>query len=166
MLFINIAPSTAPGGLTIIATSPRTIVIRWSVLADEEWNGNSIGFKIEIIEAESGSTRLRTVGNRAATSTTISSLKPYYTYHCRLAAFNSVGTGPYVNNSITLPQDGESRYRYIYILYIIYIYIYILYYIYIILYILYIIYIYIYYIIYIIYKLDFPITLTIKQLRV
>ena len=98
-----------PANLNITATNSRVMLIRWTALQDEQWNGNRVGFRIEITELESGRVRHLTIHNSAATSTIVSSLHPYYTYRCRIAAYNIIGTGPYASMSITMPQDGKQR---------------------------------------------------------
>lgn len=82
--------------------------ISWNVLKDEEWNGEKVGFKIEITEMESGQVRNLTIRNSAITSTVVSSLHPYYTYNCSIAAYNTEGTGPYARASLKLPPDSGS----------------------------------------------------------
>ena len=78
----------------------------WNLYIEEDWNGDQGGFKMEIIELETGQVRNFTIYTSDATSKVVYLLHPYYTYTCRIAAYNMQGTGPYAQASIKLPQDG------------------------------------------------------------
>ena len=96
-------------GLLLSAQSSKSLTITWNAYEDEEWNGNHGGFKIEITEMESGEVMNITIHSSSASSKTVHSLHPYYTYECRIAAFNVQGTGPYAEAILQLPQDGKGR---------------------------------------------------------
>lgn len=93
--------------MTLRAEGSNGLRINWVSLPSSDWNGDRQGFRITILESESGQTTNLLLRNSAATSFRVLSLHPFYTYHCRVAAFNSAGTGPYSDNvTLTLPQDG------------------------------------------------------------
>ena len=105
--FFSPAPSAAPANLNVTAIHSRALIISWVALADEEWNGDQVGLRIEVLELESGNRRIFTVSNVAATTLVVNSLYPCYTYRCRVVAYNSVGSGPSANTSVTMPEDGR-----------------------------------------------------------
>jgi len=99
-----LAPSAAPDNLNVTAISSRELILSWTDLAEAEWNGDTVGFRIEVLEVESGILRNFTVTNMA-TARVVDLLHPCYTYHCKVTAYNSVGTGPATNTSLTMPED-------------------------------------------------------------
>ena len=106
-IFVYAAPSAAPYGLVLSAPNSRSIYVTWNAYQIEDWNGDRGGFKINIIDIESGKVRNFTIPNSDATNTVVYSLHPYYTYNCRIAAYNARGTGPYAQGYIQLPEDGQ-----------------------------------------------------------
>lgn len=67
-------------------------------------NGIIRQYKINITELDTG---IEIVLYSIITQLTVSSLHPFYTYHCRVSAF-TVEYGPYTEGfQITTPEDGE-----------------------------------------------------------
>ena len=99
------APTLAPEGVVITATNSRTLLISWLPPPFENQNGIIREYRVNITERETGMVyRLAT----AATSLTVPSLHPFYTYDCTLTAF-TIAEGPYsVEVNITMPEDGMS----------------------------------------------------------
>ena len=90
------------------ADSPRVLNLRWTSPPEAEWNGERGGFRILLVETETNTQRRITLPNSGATSYRIANLHPFYSYTCRIAAYNSAGTGPYsATVSAMLPPDGE-----------------------------------------------------------
>lgn len=73
---------------------PFDLRLSWTPPPSGQQNGEIQGYTVEIDNEETGSELL---SNTTSTSLSVSSLHPYYTYQCRVAAFNSVGLGPFSN---------------------------------------------------------------------
>ena len=99
------APSLTPEGVVITAIDSRTLLISWLPPPFDHRNGIIRVYTVNITERETGMIcHLAT----AATSLTIPSLHPFYTYDCTLTAF-TIAEGPYsVKVNITMPEDGMS----------------------------------------------------------
>ena len=74
--------------------SSRSVTFRWSAPLVEEQNGVIISYTLNITEAGSGQITQRTVPS-SQTSVTVSSLLPFTTYFCSIAASTSVNRGPF-----------------------------------------------------------------------
>ena len=85
------------------AMDSTTLLISWMPPQFEHQNGVIREYRVNITETETGiAYRLFT----AATTLTVSSLHPFYTYDCIIAAF-TIAEGPYsVEVNITMPEDG------------------------------------------------------------
>ena len=105
------APTAAPRGVTLQAASSTVLDLRWVSPSNEEWNGERRGFRVVLVEVESNRRETSfTIDNSRATSHRIPSLHPAYNYQCRIAAFNSAGTGPYSDTvTATLLEDGRGK---------------------------------------------------------
>ena len=87
------------------ATDSRTLLMSWVLPPFEHQNGIIREYQVNITERETGRTYYLTT---AATSLTVPSLHPFYTYDCKVAAF-TIAQGPYSEKlSITMPEDGRS----------------------------------------------------------
>ena len=85
------------------AINSTTLMISWMPPPFEHQNGVIREYRVNITERETGMAyRLAT----AATTLTVSSLHPFYTYECITAAF-TIAEGPYsAEVNITMPEDG------------------------------------------------------------
>ena len=85
------------------ATDSTTVLISWMPPPFQHQNGVIREYRVNITETETGiAYRLVT----AATTLTVPSLHPFYTYDCIIAAF-TIAEGPYsVEVNITMPEDG------------------------------------------------------------
>ena len=98
-----LVPTLGPQSVVMTATDSTTVLIFWIPPPFEHQNGVIRGYRVNITETETGiAYRLVT----AATTLTVSSLHPFYTYECIIAAF-TIAEGPYsVEVNITMPEDG------------------------------------------------------------
>ena len=91
--------------MEVTAIDSRTILISWFPPPLDQQNGIIREYHIIINEGESGETFQLTT---AATSVTVPSLHPFYTYNCTIAAF-TVGEGPHSGDiTLTMPEDGTA----------------------------------------------------------
>lgn len=92
----------------MVALSSTSLRLSWTTLSNDAWNGERTGFKIVVVEVETNNmTSIITLPNSAATQYTVSSLHPYYSYRCRIVAYNSAGNGPFSSpRTIRLPPDS------------------------------------------------------------
>ena len=85
------------------AIDSRTLMISWMPPPFEHQNGIIREYQVNITESETEMVYHLTT---AATSLTVPSLHPFYTYNCTVAAF-TVAEGPYsLEVNITMPEDG------------------------------------------------------------
>ena len=98
-----IAPTLAPEGVVMTAIDSRTLLVSWVPPPFEHQNGIIREYRVIITERETGMAYHLTT---AATSLTVPSLHPFYTYICTVAAF-TIAEGPYsLEVNITMPEDG------------------------------------------------------------
>lgn len=100
----KLVPTAPPENLTVVVLDSRSLRLSWTPLPAEHQNGEVLGYSITLVAVETGTAPQH---NSSSTSLTISELHPYYTYQCRVAAFNSAGMGPFtaVVEKMT-DQDG------------------------------------------------------------
>ena len=97
------APTLAPEGVVLTAIDSRTLLLSWMPPPFEHQNGIIREYRVNITERETGMAYHLTT---AATSLTVPSLHPFYTYNCTVAAF-TIAEGPYsFEVNITMPEDG------------------------------------------------------------
>ena len=111
----KLVPTAPPENLTVVVLDSRSLRLSWTPLPADHQNGEVLGYSITLVAVETGTASQH---NSSSTSLTISELHPYYTYQCRVAAFNSAGIGPFtaVVEKMT-DQDGmyvssSHEYRY------------------------------------------------------
>ncbi len=99
-----IAPSSAPQDVIVIVESSRSIQLSWNPPPPEDHNGAIRGYLINITALDTGLVHQQT---SPVTMATVSSLHPFYTYNCSIAAF-TVSTGPFSSEiTVTTPQDSK-----------------------------------------------------------
>lgn len=87
-----LVPSGLPTNIHTTVLSSYNVSLQWSPPLLEEQNGVIIGYNISIKDSESiFSVYLLS----STTSVIVSILEPYTTYQWRMAAYTSVGLGPY-----------------------------------------------------------------------
>ena len=102
--FSSTVPSSYPQNFTAVATSSRSAIVTWDAPPMAQQNGIIILYTINVTVADSGEMFQLT---STTTSLTVSTLQPFTTYFCSIAASTSVGMGPF-STVITLqtPEDG------------------------------------------------------------
>ena len=99
-----VAPSTPPRNLSVTSITSNSISLVWDSPLFDEANGIIRKYVMMAIENETG--RVYTDTNDT-TRGTLTTLHPYYTYSCAVAA-ETVSLGPYSSPQILvqLPEDG------------------------------------------------------------
>ena len=100
---ISAVPSGAPQSFTAESTGVTTISLSWQLPLPEDRNGVIIGYTVSLSSVSSAETRRLTTTD---TNLTVTSLSPYTTYECIVAAFTNIGEGP--PSSIILVQTEET----------------------------------------------------------
>ena len=100
---ISAVPSGAPLAFTGVSTGITTISLAWQLPLPENRNGIIIGYVVSLSSVSSAETRRLTTTD---TNLTVTSLTPYTTYECIVAAYTSIGDGP--PSSIVLVQTEET----------------------------------------------------------
>ena len=98
-------PSGYPQNIEVRAVSSRMSTLSWNPPNYEDRNGVITGYVINVTDTRRNET-LQYTSN--TTALTLSTLSPYTTYYCIVAARTVVGTGP-ISAVITLrtPPDGK-----------------------------------------------------------
>ena len=101
-------PNGYPQSFEARAVSSRRSTLSWNPPNFEDRNGIILGYTINLTNTRRNET-LQYTSN--TTALTLSTLSPYTTYRCTVAARTSVGTGPYTP-ILTLQtlQDGKKSY--------------------------------------------------------
>ena len=84
------APSSAPTAFQATSSDATSIVLSWDPPLLEDQNGIIRHYEVTLIALETGEIHIRT---STTLSITVSSLRPYTTYNCTVAA-ETVATGP------------------------------------------------------------------------
>ena len=84
-------PTAPPQSFTVTVLGPRSLRLSWIPPPSDQQNGDILGYTVTIASVETGREE---ESNTTSTSYSASSLHPYYTYQCKVAAFTSVGLGP------------------------------------------------------------------------
>lgn len=97
-------PSGSPLNFLASATSSRSASISWNPPPASQHNGIIISYIISVTVVETGQSFQLT---STTASLTVSTLLPYRTYVCVIAAVTSIGTGPFSTQiQLITPQDG------------------------------------------------------------
>ena len=99
---LNIAPSSAPQILTVIALSPYIIFLDWSPPPPHSQNGVIREYRVNVTEVKTG---MEFHFTTTATAIFVPFLHPYYTYECVISAY-TVATGPNAEVTVMTPEDG------------------------------------------------------------
>ena len=104
---IHAAPNSPPQNLMVTALTPYSITLTWSAPPQQNQNGVIREYRINITEVETG----RELNySTAATSLTVPSLHPYYTYECGVSAY-TIAYGPYTEEfTVMTLEDGVLKY--------------------------------------------------------
>ena len=100
-------PSAAPQNFTahFNATSHDSIFLSWDPLPPEDQNGIILGYLINITDISREDTQQFSSDTH---NLTIESLRPHTTYTCLVAAYTSVGMGPFsVEISVQTLETSE-----------------------------------------------------------
>ena len=85
-------PTAPPQSFTVTVLGPRSLRLSWTPPPSNQQNGEILGYTVTVSNVETGREE---ESNTTSTSYLASSLHPYYTYQCKVAAFTSVGLGPF-----------------------------------------------------------------------
>ena len=99
---LPLAPSSPPVNFVATATSPRSAMMVWSPPPADDINGVITRYIINVTVMETGQMFQLT---STTTTLTVSTLSPYRTFICIIAAETSVGIGPFSTSfNVTTPQ--------------------------------------------------------------
>ena len=104
------APDGSPENVTGMATDSITIDLSWDPPPQQLQNGYIVEYRVNVTETDTGDSFSVTTTD---TSLVVTSLHPYYTYSCIVAAVTT-GVGPYstVINITTEEAGMFNRYLY------------------------------------------------------
>lgn len=101
-------PTAPPEGISEMATDSRTLLITWRPPPVPTQNGIITEYVVNISVMETGE-QLQRRATGTASSLSIGSLHPDYTYTYSVSAVTAVGMGPFSSFRLTrLPEDGET----------------------------------------------------------
>ena len=100
---MHTVPSGAPQSFTAVSTGVTSISLSWQLPLLADRNGVIVGYRVSLSSVSSAETRTISTMD---TNITVSSLSPYTTYECIVAAYTVVGDGP--PSSIIIVQTQET----------------------------------------------------------
>ena len=109
-LGIHTVPTAAPQRVSGSAINSTSISLSWSPPPLPDQNGLIQNYSISVYEVATGTLTPYTTTNSPIT---ISSLHPYYTYRCSVAAYTSVGEGPQNKPPVIIETLQDSKCQYI-----------------------------------------------------
>ena len=106
----GIGPSSSPGNITTIISSPITILVMWKEIPVLDQNGIIIAYEVlyEPLDTFGGLIGTEAV-NTSNTFITLSDLQEFVGYNISVRAYTNAGPGPY-SDIITdmTPEDGKN----------------------------------------------------------
>lgn len=100
------APSASPENFNVVPDSPTSASISWDPPPDDDANGVITLYLINVTVVGTGQTFLI---NSTARALNLTSLQPYTTYICVIAALTSAGIGPFSTRvTVTTPQARKT----------------------------------------------------------
>ena len=93
-------PSAAPANFSLVSQTPTSVTVTWEPVLCMYRNGVIIGYVIKYKELNTGLLSNKTITGDNMGMFEITGLKPSTQYEIKIAAVNSVGTGPFTNKSI------------------------------------------------------------------
>ena len=95
------------------STSSRSAVLTWDPPNAEDQNGVIVEYTINVTAVETGE-EFQFTSN--TTIFTVTTLRPFTTYLCTIAASTSIGLGPFSTVfTLRTPEDGESSFTLMYV---------------------------------------------------
>lgn len=107
MLFFFLAPLLAPDLVTANNSSSTSLLIKWSHLSVEDYQGKPIGYNITYQSTDVKSGIRFVIVNHTTNTTELGSLTIYTMYEIYVAAVSSGGTGP--ANRVRAQTDAEGK---------------------------------------------------------
>ena len=98
---VHVVPGAPPVNLELLVFNATALSVTWHPPAFEDRNGVIIHYALNVTLLS------KAVTHRYLTASTfklLTSLHPYYSYECSVAAVTSVGHGPYATQSIRMPE--------------------------------------------------------------
>ena len=114
---LTAVPSAAPQNVSVSASTPRSVVVRWRDPPLNDQNGQIVHYVVRYFPAnDSSSVREEEVeaaeGQDDVIEHVVNQLQPFTTYEFVVAAATDAGQGPFSNpSSVRMPQDGELEAR-------------------------------------------------------
>ena len=93
-------PSAAPANFSLVSQTPTSVTVTWEPVLCMYRNGLISGYVIKYKELNTGLVGNKTIAGDKMRMFEITGLKPSTQYEIKIAAVNSVGTGPFTNKSI------------------------------------------------------------------
>ena len=104
--FLPTVPSGYPQNFSVSSESSHSALFIWTPPHESDRNGIITEYTINISAVETGE-ELQLQLNSSTTSVTVTTLTPYTTHFCIIAASTSVGIGPFSTIiSFLTPEDG------------------------------------------------------------
>lgn len=101
--YIHSAPTGPPQNVTIVINNSRSLILDWASPLPQDVNGVVTDYTISVTSIIGNHTF--PIGSNDTTYT-LTSLRPYVTYTCVIAAHTSIGQGPFsANVSVATPED-------------------------------------------------------------
>ena len=103
-------PSGAPQNISGNAVTPEQIILNWGTVSAEDANGLIIGYQVIVTTLSTGEVLTFFETSR---NITISSLIPFTTYLCAVAATTSIGSGP-ISEEIAIQTLEVGKHQHIF----------------------------------------------------
>ena len=103
--YYNTAPSGTPKWLTVSCSLPASVQLSWGALPEDQQNGIITGYRIQVEGPDS--TRDIPTAYQSTACMEVSDLRPSTEYSFSVSALTVAGSGPAINVSFIMPQEGE-----------------------------------------------------------
>ncbi len=104
LMIIISAPTGPPQNFTVTINDSRSLILDWTTPLPQDVNGIVTDYTVSVYSSIGNSSFQ--IGSNDTTYT-LTSLRPYITYTCIVAAHTSIGQGPFSTNiTVTTPEDA------------------------------------------------------------
>ena len=107
-IYFRVAPSSAPQGLAVQNVMATSVVLTWNELDCLQRNGDITGYMIRYV---GNSQTITDSSSDASTTYTVQGLVPLTEYSLLVAAVNSIGTGPFSEQPLTISTPESSMWN-------------------------------------------------------
>ena len=100
---LPLVPSSPAQNVSVVSTTATTLLLRWEPPQDYQQNGIIVQYTVRVVSVDG---EVSVTLDSASIDISVTTLRPYTTYNCSIAAETSIGRGPF--SSVITAQTDEA----------------------------------------------------------